>query len=62
MLRKLPAEDRLILDLFFRQDASYEHIGEVLGISAESVGKRKFRALERLKDIAKAEGVNPFPS
>ena len=62
LLRKLPAEDRLILDLFFRQDASYEHIAEVLGISAESVGKRKFRALERLKELAKAEGMNPFPS
>jgi RNA polymerase sigma-70 factor, ECF subfamily len=62
LLQKLPAEDRLVLDLFFRQEASYEHIGEVLGISAESVGKRKFRALERLKDLARAEGVNPFPS
>lgn len=62
LLQKLPAEDRLVLDLFFRQDASYEHIGSVLGISAESVGKRKFRALERLKEIAKADGVNPFPS
>lgn len=61
LLRKLPAEDRLLLDLFFRQDATYEHIGAVLGISAESVGKRKFRALERLKELAKAEGINPFP-
>lgn len=61
LLQKLPAEDRLVLDLFFRQDATYEHIGAVLGISAESVGKRKFRALERLKELAKAEGMNPFP-
>lgn len=62
LLRKLPAEDRLILDLFFRQDAPYEHIGSVLGISAESVGKRKFRALERLKELAKAEGVDLLDS
>jgi RNA polymerase sigma-70 factor, ECF subfamily len=62
LLQKLPAEDRLILDLFFRQNASYEHIGAVLGISPESVGKRKFRALERLKELARAEGVNPFGS
>jgi RNA polymerase sigma-70 factor (ECF subfamily) len=60
LLQKLPPEDRLVLDLFFRQDASYESIGAVLGISAESVGKRKFRALERLKELAKAEGINPF--
>lgn len=62
LLRKLPAEDRLILELFFRQDATYEHIGSVLGISPESVGKRKFRALERLKELAKAENVDPLES
>jgi RNA polymerase sigma-70 factor (ECF subfamily) len=61
LLQKLPAEDRLVLDLFFRQDATYEQIGAVLGISAESVGKRKFRALERLKEIARAEGVDFNP-
>ncbi len=61
LLQKLPAEDRMVLDLFFREDATYEQIGAVLGISAESVGKRKFRALERLKELAKAEGINPFP-
>jgi len=60
LVSRLPAEDRLILDLFFRQDASYERIGSILGISTESVGKRKFRALERLKELAKAEGLAPF--
>jgi RNA polymerase sigma-70 factor (ECF subfamily) len=62
LLPKLPAEDRLVLDLFFRQDATYEQIGALLGISAESVGKRKFRALERLKELARAEGLDPFKS
>lgn len=61
LLQRLDAEDRLVLDLFFRQDATYEEIGAVLGISAESVGKRKFRALGRLKELARAEGMNPFP-
>jgi DNA-directed RNA polymerase specialized sigma24 family protein len=51
-----------VLDLFFRQDATYEQIGALLGISAESVGKRKFRALERLKELARAEGLDPFKS
>lgn len=60
LLRKLPAEDRLVLDLFFRHDSTYEQIGAVLGISAESVGKRKFRALERLKELARAEGIDPL--
>ena len=62
LLPKLPAEDRLVLDLFFRREASYEQIGALLGISAESVGKRKFRALERLRDLARAEGLDPFKS
>jgi RNA polymerase sigma-70 factor (ECF subfamily) len=62
LLRKLPAEDRLILELFFRQDAPYEQIGAVLGISPESVGKKKFRALERLKELARAEGVDLLES
>ena len=61
LMNALPSEDRLVLHLFFREEASYEHIGAVLGISAESVGKRKFRALERLKELAKAKGINPFP-
>lgn len=61
LLQRLDAEDRLVLELFFRQDATYEEIGDVLGISAESVGKRKFRALSRLKELARAEGMNPFP-
>jgi len=61
LLPKLAAEDRLVLNLFFHQDATYDQIGAVLGISAESVGKRKFRALERLKELAKAEGIHPFP-
>lgn len=60
LLEKLSPEDRLVLDLFFRQNATYEQIGAILGISAESVGKRKFRALERLKELARAEGIDPF--
>ncbi|HYE98764.1 MAG TPA: sigma-70 family RNA polymerase sigma factor [Planctomycetota bacterium] len=59
LLEELDAEDRLVLDLFFRQDAPYEHIAAVLGISVESVGKRKFRALERLRQLAKDRGLRP---
>ena len=55
LLSKLPAEDRLLLELFFVHECSYEEIGAILGISAESVGKQKFRAIERLRGLRKQQ-------
>ena len=49
LLAKLPPADRLLLELFFVHDCSYEEIASMLGISVESVGKQKTRALEKLK-------------
>lgn len=49
LLAKLPPADRLLLELFFVHDCSYEEIASILGISVESVGKQKTRALEKLK-------------
>lgn len=49
LLAKLPPSDRLLLELFFVHDCSYEEIASMLGISVESVGKQKTRALEKLK-------------
>jgi RNA polymerase sigma factor (sigma-70 family) len=48
-LATLPPADRLLLELFFVHDCSYEEIAGVLGISVESVGKQKTRALEKLR-------------
>jgi len=48
-LATLPPADRLLLELFFVHDCSYEEIAGILGISAESVGKQKTRALEKLR-------------
>jgi RNA polymerase sigma-70 factor (ECF subfamily) len=45
----LPPADRLLLELFFVHDCSYEEIAGILGISAESVGKQKTRALDKLR-------------
>jgi RNA polymerase sigma factor (sigma-70 family) len=53
LLGRLPAEDRLLLELFFVHECSYEEIGALLGISPESVGKQKFRAVERLRALRK---------
>jgi RNA polymerase sigma-70 factor, ECF subfamily len=57
LLAQLPAEDRLVLELFFVHDCSYEEIGSILGLSPESIGKAKFRALEKLRALAKARGI-----
>lgn len=57
LLPKLPAEDRLLLELFFVHDSPYEEIGAILGMSPESVGKAKFRALERLRGLARENGL-----
>lgn len=57
LLAKLPPQDRLILQLYFVHDSSYDEIGAVLGMSPESVGKAKFRAIERLRSLAKASGI-----
>jgi DNA-directed RNA polymerase specialized sigma24 family protein len=51
LLGRLPAEDRLLLLLHFAHGASYREIADLLGISVESVGKAKFRALERLRGL-----------
>ncbi len=49
LLARLPPADRLLLELFFVHDCSYEEIASILGISVESVGKQKTRALEKLR-------------
>jgi len=51
LLGRLPPEDRLLLELFFVHECSYEEIAGILGISPESVGKQKFRAIERLRAL-----------
>jgi len=59
LLGRLPTSDRLLLQLFFIDGRSYEEIAAVLGISPESVGKQKFRALEKLRALARETGFEP---
>jgi len=51
LLARLPPADRLLLELFFVHDAPYDEIAGILGISPESVGKQKTRALEKLRSF-----------
>lgn len=48
---KLPPADRLLLELYFVHDCAYEEIAAILGISVETVGKQKTRALEKLRSL-----------
>ncbi len=57
LLERLPPQDRLILEMFFVDDRSYAEIAEALGVSAESIGKAKFRALEKLRELARESGL-----
>jgi DNA-directed RNA polymerase specialized sigma24 family protein len=56
LLGLLPPEDALLLRLFFEHDASYGDIAALLRMSPESVGKRKFRALESLRALLRERG------
>lgn len=51
LLTKLQPADRLLLELFFVHNCPYDEIASILGISVESVGKQKTRALEKLKNL-----------
>jgi RNA polymerase sigma-70 factor (ECF subfamily) len=57
LLEKLSTEDRLLLELFFVHDCSYEEISRTLGIPVDTIGKQKFRALEKLKGLAQTHGL-----
>ncbi len=52
LLDDLDALDRLILKLFYVDDAPYEEIAEITGVPVNTLGKRKFRALQQLREAA----------
>jgi RNA polymerase sigma-70 factor (ECF subfamily) len=55
-LRRLPAKDRLVLDLFYREEMSIEKIAEVVGDSTGAVKVRLHRARQALREIAQDKG------
>jgi RNA polymerase sigma-70 factor (ECF subfamily) len=50
-LRKLPAEQRVILELRYVDDFGIKQIAEALGIAVGTVKSRLFYAREHLRDI-----------
>jgi RNA polymerase sigma-70 factor (ECF subfamily) len=61
LLAELPADDRLILQLFYGEEAGYEEISAILGIPVNTIGKRKFRAIELLRRIARGKNLKIMP-
>lgn len=51
MLDRLPLRDRVLLELFFVHECSYEEISEIMGVSLDSIGQLKFRALQKLREF-----------
>jgi RNA polymerase sigma-70 factor (ECF subfamily) len=61
LIGELPVEDRVLLLMFYEDNASYEEISAVTGIPVNTIGKRKFRAVRALAEIARAKGYELLP-
>lgn len=53
LIRTLPAADRLLIDLSFREELAPEDIAVILGTSINAVYTRKSRILAKLKEAIK---------
>ncbi|NGQ95083.1 sigma-70 family RNA polymerase sigma factor [Brevibacillus sp. SYP-B805] len=51
LLKQLDETDRLIVTLRFSEQLSYDEIGELVGMSKNTVGTRLFRARKQLKEM-----------
>lgn len=56
-LSRLPPKDRLVLDLFYREELDLQEIAEILGDTAGAVKVRLHRARGALRKMASREGV-----
>ena len=57
-LQELEPKDRLVLDLFYREELSIEAISDIMDITSGAVKVRLHRARKRLREIARQQGVN----
>jgi RNA polymerase sigma-70 factor, ECF subfamily len=54
-LGRLPGPDREVLVLRYLEQLSAREVGEVLGVNEAAAKKRALRALQRLRDVLRAE-------
>jgi RNA polymerase sigma-70 factor (ECF subfamily) len=57
LLRGLPVEQRMVVELKFFQHFTFEEIGYQLGISSNTVKSRLYTALQKLKDQVEKQHV-----
>ncbi len=55
---KLPATQRIVLNMFYREGLNLHEIAEILGISEGTVKSRLFYAREKLKEIITNKSEN----
>lgn len=56
MANNLPKKQKLIFILKFQNDFSNKEIGEILGLSQDTVKANLYHALKKIRDALKKEG------
>jgi len=57
VLRTLPFEQQLLLEMYYWQDLDREQLAEVFGVETATIGSRLFRARQALHDGLAARGA-----
>ena len=55
-VNKLEDKDRHFVDLFYRQNRTFEDLGRLFNVSRPSIDMRKFRIIAKLKDCFRLKG------
>lgn len=56
VLRTLPLEQQLLLEMYYWQELDREQLAEVFGVETATIGSRLFRARQALQDGLEASG------
>ena len=57
LIEKLPAKDKLLVELFFMRELSPAEVAQILNMSVGAFYTRKNRIIEKLKNIAKDRNI-----
>jgi RNA polymerase sigma-70 factor, ECF subfamily len=61
VLRTLPLDQQLLLEMYYWQDLDREQLAEVFGVETATIGSRLFRARQALQDALRATGGAAVP-
>jgi RNA polymerase sigma factor (sigma-70 family) len=57
VIRSLPARDRILLDLCYRQALATEEIAAFLNTSVNAIYAQKSRVLEKIREVLRKSGA-----